>query len=49
MSFKIILGAGAILDGVCILATQYFGFPSGLHYLWASLAIIWGVLILNQK
>jgi hypothetical protein len=49
MSFKIILGAGAILDGVFILATQYFGFPGSLHYLSAALAIIWGVLILKQK
>ena len=49
MSAKTILGAGAILDGVLILVTEYFGFPGALHYLWASLAIIWGVLIFNQK
>jgi len=49
MSLKIILGAGAILDGVFIVGTQYLGWSSDLHYLWGALAVVWGIIILKQK
>ena len=46
---KNILAAGAVLDGLAIAGTQYFGFGGGLHYVWAVLAIVWGFLIWKQK
>ena len=46
---KNILIAGAVLVGVAIAATQYFGLAGELHYLWAFLAVAWGFLIWRQK
>ena len=46
---KNILIAGAVLAGLAIAATQYFGLAGELHYLWAALAIVWGFLIWRQK
>ena len=46
---KTLLGAGAIFDGLAIAATQYMGWPAELHYLWAALAIVWGILIFVSK
>ena len=49
MLSKEILGIGAILDGILIALTQYMGWPANLQYLWAVLAVIWGIVILTQK
>jgi len=49
MMSKGMLGGGAIVDGVLIAATQFLGWPASLHYLWALLAVIWGIIILTQK
>lgn len=46
---KNILVSGAILDGLVIIANQYYGWSSGLNYLLGALAIIWGFLILKSK
>ena len=42
---KNILGAGALIDGILILSTQYFGLPSYLNYLWGAFAVVWGVAV----
>ena len=49
MLSKGVLGGGAILDGVLIALTQLMGWPANLHYLWAVLAVIWGIVILAGK
>ncbi len=49
MISKSVLGGGAILDGILIAATKLMKWPGRLYYLWALLAIIWGVIILMQK
>ena len=46
---KNILIAGAVLVGIAIAATQYFGLTEELNYLWAFLALVWGFLIWRQK
>jgi hypothetical protein len=35
---------GAILLGVLIALSTYFEWPRKLDYLWALIAIVWGVL-----
>ena len=39
-----IFGGGAILLGILIAATVVLKWPNWVHYLWAALAIIWGVI-----
>ena len=46
---KNILSAGAVLDGLAVAATQYFGLAGEFNYLWAVLAVMWGFLIWQQK
>ena len=46
---KTVLGGGALVDGLLIVANQYFGWSGDLNYLLGALAIIWGVLILKQR
>ena len=40
---------GALLDGLLIVANQYFGWSSDLNYLWGALAVIWGIIILKKS
>ena len=49
MFSKEVLGAGAILDGILIALTEYMQWSGSLHYLWAALAVVWGIIILMQK
>jgi len=49
MLSKKVLGGGAILDGVLIAATEFMNWSGNLHYLWAVLAVIWGIVILAAK
>lgn len=49
MISKEILGGGAVADGVLIAATQFMGWNASLHYLWALLAVAWGIVALMQK
>ncbi|MBI2049043.1 MAG: hypothetical protein HYT29_01215 [Parcubacteria group bacterium] len=46
---KNILIAGAVLVGLAIAATEYFGLAGELNYLWAALAIVWSFLIWWHK
>ena len=49
MFSKGILGAGAIIDAILIAATQYMGWPGYLQYVWALLALLWGIAVLMEK
>ena len=44
-----VMGAGAIAVGILIAITEYMSLPGYLNYLWAVLALIWGILWLTQK
>ncbi|MEK9194478.1 MAG: hypothetical protein AAB884_01575 [Patescibacteria group bacterium] len=46
---KNLLGWGALVDGVLILMTQYFGWPDSLNYLWGALAVIWGIIAFKKN
>ena len=37
-------GGGAILMGILIALTSVLKWPARLNYVWAALAIIWGVV-----
>lgn len=43
MVSKEMMVGGPILLGVLIAATEFMQWNSSLHYLWASVAIVWGV------
>lgn len=42
MAFDVMSG-GAILLGILIALTGVFKWPKWLNYIWAALAIIWGI------
>ena len=44
---KIIMGGGAIFLAVAIAATQYLALTSTLNYVWAVIALVWGVMTLR--
>lgn len=46
---KMVAGGGAILLGGLIAATVALNLPNQLHYVWAILALSWGILILMGK
>ena len=46
---KTVLAGGAILDGLVIVANQYFGWSDELNYLFGALSFVWGFLILKSK
>lgn len=37
-------GGGAILLGALIAATEALKWPRWMHYIWAALALLWGVM-----
>ncbi len=41
-----IFGTGAILLAVLIAATEGLKWPRGLHYVWAAVSLVWGILAL---
>lgn len=49
MFSKQVLGGGAVLDAALIAATEYFSWPGELYYVWASLALIWGFIVLFKS
>mgnify|MGYP001566848972 FL=1 len=49
MLSKQMMGGGAIFVAVAIAATELLNLPGTLHYLWALLALVWGIIILTQK
>ena len=40
---KNMMGSGAIFVAVVMTATQYFGLPGYLNYMWAALVLVWGL------
>lgn len=38
------MGGGAILLGVLIAAGTHLKWPNWTNYLWAALALIWGIM-----
>jgi hypothetical protein len=49
MISKKIMGGGAIFLAFLIEATLIFELPQWLHYVWALLALIWGIITLIDK
>jgi len=48
MASKTVMGGGAIIIGILIAATQALDvLPGELHYLWALLVIIWGIMAMK--
>lgn len=43
MNSKMMMAGGPILLGVLIALTQFMGWNGSLHYLWALVAIVWGL------
>lgn len=39
-----IFGAGAILLAILIAATEGLKWPRWLHYVWAAVSLVWGIL-----
>jgi len=48
MDSKVVNAGGPILLGVLIALTQYLGWNSSLHYLWAAVSIVWGLWAYTQ-
>jgi len=45
MNNKIIMGGGAVLVAILIALTAFFSsWPEWLHYIWALLVLIWGLV-----
>ena len=40
-------GGGAIFLAVCIALTTALNWPKWLNYIWAALALVWGLLALQ--
>ena len=40
---KMIMVGGPVLLGVIVALNQYLGWNASLNYLWAGLAIVWGL------
>ena len=51
MNSKMTMVGGPVLLGVLVALTQYLGWNASLNYLWAALAIVWGLmgLMVNCK
>ncbi len=49
MVSKTIMGGGAILLAILIALTQVLTLPSYLHYVWAAIALIWGIVSFAGK
>ena len=47
MLSKGMMGGGAILLAILIVLTMLLDLPETLNYLWALLALIWGILTLK--
>lgn len=39
-----VVSGGAILLGVLIALSTYFEWPRKLDYLWAAIAVVWGLM-----
>lgn len=47
MGLGTFIGGGAILLGVLIATTTALKWPKWLYYIWAALALIWGIVGLS--
>ena len=47
MALETLMAGGPILLGVAIIATTALKWPSWLHYVWAAVAIIFGIVVYN--
>ncbi len=46
---KSVMGGGAVLLAVLIALTEAMGWPGQIHYAWAALSLIWGLLTFAGK
>lgn len=44
MGLETFIGGGAILLGILIILTTALKWPKWFYYLWAALALIWGII-----
>lgn len=49
MASKLMMGGGALFLAAAIAATQYLKLQGELNYLWAGLALVWGLIVLMDK
>jgi hypothetical protein len=49
MNSKTVMGGGAIILAILIALTQLVAWPGWLNYIWALLALIWGIMVFMQK
>jgi len=49
MASKEIIAGGPVLLGVAIALTEYMQWNGSLHYLWAAVAVVWGIWAYMQK
>ncbi|MGQ0535512.1 MAG: hypothetical protein ACT4PT_05530 [Methanobacteriota archaeon] len=45
---KQVTGGGAVLLAILIAASVSMGLPENVHYLWAFLSLVWGLLALQN-
>lgn len=48
MASKNVMGYGAILLAVLVALTQAMSWSGSLNYLWAVLALVWGIMALME-
>lgn len=49
MFSKTIMGSGAILMAIVVSLTNFLAWPSYLHYIWAVVIAVWGIISFVQK
>lgn len=42
------MGGGAIVLAALMAATVLFKWPNWLHYIWAAIALLWGLLAMSS-
>ncbi len=45
MIFQTVIASGAIILAVVIGLTTFLKWPTWLNYIWAALALIWGIAV----
>jgi hypothetical protein len=45
MALETLMGGGPILLGILIALTNALKWPSWLHYIWAAIAFIFGIVV----
>ncbi len=44
MFSKGVMGGGAIIVAILIALTTYMSWPDYLHYIWAVIVLLWGIM-----